>query len=132
MHPATVLCRWAATVALCAGLSGTAVAAGGYVNLAEQSPGAKFNDDDMALMLGRVKQALRADQDGEMLEWKSVKTPASGSVTALDRFSAEGMACRRLRIHNAYGELKAEGVYRFCEKPGKGWKLVGPDKSPTK
>jgi len=90
-------------------------------------PATKFNDADHALMMGRINQALHADKDGETLEWKNDKTPASGSVTPLDRFTWEGLPCRRLRIHNAYGKLKAEGVYKFCEKPAGRWKLVGPD-----
>ena len=72
----------------------------------------------------------RALKDGETLDWKNDKTQASGSVTALNRLEWNGLACRRLRIYNAYGELKAKGVYKFCEKPAGKWKLVGPDESP--
>ena len=76
---------------------------------------------------GGSQRGARAEKDGETLEWKSDKTPASGSVTALDRLQWNGLACRRLRISNAYGDLKAQGVYKFCEKPAGQWKLVGPD-----
>lgn len=87
----------------------------------------KFNADDLALMQARIDQALAAEKDGDALAWKSAKTKASGSVTPLNRLSWSGMACRRLRIANAYDSLRGEGVYKFCEKPAGQWKLVGPD-----
>ncbi len=93
-------------------------------------PASSFNKDDTALMMARVDQALKAEKDGETLEWKNEATPASGSVTPLARFTADGLACRRLRIVNIYGSNKAQGVYRFCEKPAGKWKLVGPDPAP--
>ena len=90
-------------------------------------PGLKFNKDDQALMMARVNEALAADKDGDTLEWKSDKTPAAGSVTALARYQADGQPCRRLRIHNTYGEVKAQGVYKFCQLADRRWKLVGAD-----
>jgi surface antigen len=118
-----------AAAALCLGLSGAADAAGRQA-ATEGMPVTKFSDDDRAIMMTNVNQALRADKDGETLDWKNDKTPASGSVTALNRLEWNGMQCRRLRIHNAYGDLKAQGVYKFCEKPAGKWKLVGPDGTP--
>ena len=98
----------------------------GYDNF-NATPLAKFSKEDSAMMMARVDQALKAEKDGETLEWKNPATPASGSVTPLSRLTSNGLACRRLRVANAYGDLKAEGVYRFCEQsPGK-WKLIGPD-----
>jgi surface antigen len=110
--------------------SGPAHAVRGYDNFSN-TPVAKFSKEDSALMMTRVNQALKAEKDGETLEWKSEASPASGSVTPLARFSADGVACRRLRIVNVYGELKAQGVYRFCEKGAGKWKLVGPDAAPA-
>jgi len=94
----------------------------------KDGPGAKFNDDDFALMMGRVDTALKSPTEGEVLEWKSDKTPASGSVVPMNKLTSNGLSCRRLRITNVYGEQKAQGVYKFCEKPAGKWKLVGPDK----
>jgi hypothetical protein len=89
------------------------------------TPMSKFSKEDAALMMENVNRALKAEKDGDKLDWKSATTPASGSVTPLARFTADGLACRRLRVLNAYGELKNEGVYRFCEKPAGKWKLIG-------
>jgi hypothetical protein len=108
------------------GLAPAAHAVRGYDNF-NATPFAKFSKEDSALMMAKVDQALKAEKDGETLEWKNPATPASGSVTPLARFTADGLACRRLRVANAYGDLKAEGVYRFCEKPAGKWKLIGPD-----
>jgi surface antigen len=93
----------------------------------KNTPGSKFNDADIALMRARVVEALKSDKEGEVLEWKNDKTGSSGSVVPMNRLSWNGMDCRRLRIANAHADLKAQGVYKFCDKDGK-WKLVGPEK----
>ena len=107
-------------------LPAAAHAVRGYDNFTA-TPIAKFSKEDSALMMARVDPALKAEKDGEKLDWKNPATPASGSVTPLSRLTANGLPCRRLRVANAYGDLKAEGVYRFCEKPPGTWKLIGPD-----
>ena len=112
---------------LCIGL-GQPVQAQGTRAVRDAMPGLKFDKQDQALMMASVKQALGSDKEGEPLHWKSERTPAMGSVTPLARYEEGGMACRRLKIHNAFGEVKAEGVYRFCEKTAGNWKLVGPDR----
>ena len=117
----------ALTVASLLGLAaGAAQAVSGYDTF-NKMPASSFSKEDTALMMARVDQALKAEKDGETLEWKNDATPASGSVTPLARFTSDGLACRRLRIVNVYGSNKAQGVYRFCEKPPGKWKLVGPD-----
>jgi len=120
----------ALTVASLLGLAaGAAQAVSGYDTF-NKMPASSFSKEDTALMMARVDQALKAEKDGETLEWKSDATPASGSVTPLARFTSDGLACRRLRIVNVYGSNKAQGVYRFCEKPPGKWKLIGPDPAP--
>jgi len=94
----------------------------------KDGPGAKFNNDDLALMMARVDAALISPTEGDVLEWKNEKTPASGSVVPMNKLTWNGMSCRRLRITNVYGEQKAQSVYKFCEKPAGKWKLVGPEK----
>jgi surface antigen len=115
------------------GIAAICVALGGPAHAAKRQgateglPATKFNEADYALMMARVNEALRADKEGEVLAWKNEKTPASGSVTPLNRLEWQGLQCRRLQIYNAYGDLKAQGNYKFCEKPPGKWKLVGPD-----
>jgi hypothetical protein len=115
-----------AAAALIAFVPAAAHAVRGYDNF-NTTPMSKFSKEDSALMMAKVEQALKAEKDGETLEWKSAATLASGSVTPLARFTAEGMACRRLKVVNVYGALKNEGVYKFCEKPPGKWKLLGLD-----
>ena len=120
----------ALTIASLLGLTaGAAQAVSGYDTF-NKMPASSFSKEDTALMMARVDQALKAEKDGETLEWKNEATPASGSVTPLARFTSDGLACRRLRIVNVYGSNKAQGVYRFCEKPPGKWKLIGPDPAP--
>ena len=56
----------------------------------KDGPGAKFNDDDFALDDGaRRCTALKSPTEGEVLEWKSDKTPASGSVVPMNKLDLE-------------------------------------------
>ena len=48
--------------ALIAGLAGPALALGPQVGL-NDTPGARFNNDDLALMKARIDQGLKADKD---------------------------------------------------------------------
>jgi len=122
LRPTTI----AIAAALSLGISGMADAAKRQ-GATEGLPMTKFNEEDRAMMLAHVHQALGAEKEGETVEWKNDKTPASGSVKALNRLEWNGLACRRLQIRNVYGDLNAQGVYKFCEKPAGKWKLVGPD-----
>jgi surface antigen len=112
---------------LLAALSGPVHALGPQTGL-KDTPGSRFNADDYALMKAQVDVALKSETEGQVLEWKNDKTPASGSVVPMNRLTWNGLACRRLRITNTYAELKATGVYKFCEKPAGTWKLAGPEK----
>jgi surface antigen len=94
----------------------------------KDGPAAKYNDDDFALMMARVDAGLNSPTEGEVLTWKSEKTPASGSVVPMNRLTWNNLPCRRIRITTVYGEQKAQSVYKFCEKPAGKWKLVGPEK----
>lgn len=90
---------------------------------------ARFKAGDLALMKTTVNRALKEGRDGETLDWKNDKSPASGSATPLDRHRWKNLDCRRVRIVNVHGRLTEQGVYRFCEQPPGRWKLVGPARS---
>jgi len=86
----------------------------------------RFSPADQNLLRAQIDQAIASPQDGASFEWKSEKTRASGQVTALERNKSRGLDCRNLRIANAWGNLKDEGVYRFCKDAKGQWKLAGP------
>ncbi len=122
-HAVSAACGAALLVAFAA----PAHALGPQDNL-KNAPATNFNSDDIALMNARVQEALKSEKEGEVLEWKNDKTGASGSVVPMNRLTWNGLSCRRLRIANAFGDSKAQAVYKFCEKPPGTWKLVGPEK----
>jgi len=124
----TTIQRFRAMACSAALVAGAALPAHAIQFGLKDGPGAKFNNDDLALMMARVDTGLKSPTEGDVLDWKSDKTPASGSVVPLNKLTWNGMSCRRLRITNVYGEQKAQGVYKFCEKPAGKWKLVGPEK----
>jgi surface antigen len=85
----------------------------------KDGPGAKFNNDDTALMMARVDAGLKSPSEGEVLEWKNDKTPASGSVVPMNKLTWNGMSCRRLRITNVYGEQKGAGRLQVLREAGR-------------
>ncbi len=117
--------------ALCAVALFTALAAPAYAlgpqDGLKNTPGAKFNSEDIALMKAQVFAALKAEKDGETLAWKNDKTGASGTVVPMDRLTWNGLSCRRVRIANAFQGQTAQGVYKFCQKPPGTWKLAGEE-----
>jgi len=120
---------WWRAAACSAALVGATIAPAHAVQFGlKDGPGAKFNDDDFALMMARVDTALKSPTEGEVLDWKSDKTPASGSVVPMNKLTWNNLSCRRVRITTVYAEQKAQSVYKFCEKPAGKWKLVGPEK----
>jgi surface antigen len=121
--------QWWRAAGVSAALVGATVAPAHAIQFGlKDGPAAKFNDDDFALMMARVDTGLKSPTEGETLEWKSAKTPASGSVVPMNKLTWNGMSCRRIRITNVYDQQKEQGVYKFCEKPAGKWKLVGPEK----
>jgi surface antigen len=113
---------------LMAALPGS-VQAAGEVPAFKDTVIARFNDQDQTMMLERIDAALKSGKEGETLAWQNDKTGASGTVTALNRLTWDGLDCRRVKITNRFKSSTGEGVYRFCEKPKGSWKLVGPDAS---
>lgn len=111
--------------ALLFALNGMAHAAGENA-VFKDTPMARFNADDLALMKAKVRQALGAEPGSETLAWKNDATKASGSVTPIDRHAWNEMSCRRVRITNTWARQTQDGAYRFCEKPAGRWKLSGP------
>jgi surface antigen len=113
-------------VALAAALAGPAHALGPQDGL-KNTPGAKFNSEDIALMKAQVFAALKSEKEGDPLEWKNDKTGASGTVVPMNHLTWNGLQCRRLRIANAFQGQTAQGVYKFCQKPPGTWKLAGEE-----
>lgn len=113
-------------VAVLAALAAPALALGPQDGL-KNTPGAKFNSEDIALMKAQVFAALKSEKEGEPLAWKNDKTGASGTVVPLNHLTWNGLECRRLRIANAFQGQTAQGVYKFCQKPPGTWKLAGEE-----
>jgi surface antigen len=113
-------------VLLAAWLPGN-VQAAGEVPAFKDTVIAKFNEQDLKIMLATVDKALVAPQDGQALDWRNAKTGASGTVTPMNRLTLDGLDCRRARIVNRFGSQTGEAIYRFCEKPKGQWKLLGPE-----
>jgi len=88
----------------------------------KNSPASKFNAADFKLMRANVDKALAGPPEGPALAWKNDKSGASGTVTP-DGVDTAAPACRKLRIANAYQQMKDEGVYTFCRGNTGQWKL---------
>lgn len=116
-----------AALSLLMALAAASALAAGEMAILKNTVVTRFNAADNALLQKAVDQALAAEQDGAVISWSNEKTRASGQVTALARYDAAGLACRKLRIRNEFGKRMDQADYKFCEKPAGQWKLVGPD-----
>jgi surface antigen len=94
-------------------LAAGSVQAAGEMAILKNTVVTRFNAADNALMKKAVDQALVAELDGAVFNWNNEKTRASGQVTALARYEAAGLACRKLRIRNEFGKRMDQADYKF-------------------
>jgi surface antigen len=89
----------------------------------KDSPGSKFNDQDMAMFWDTIKKALNESPDGTTTEWKNTKTGSSGTVTPLDTIQQKSGKCRNLHFNNSYKSLRGEDTVILCQQANGDWKV---------
>ena len=98
-----------------------AAAAQSSLGFLKDSPISYFNGDDTTLLKNNAYAVLDSKAQGAKGQWSNPKTGHSGEAEVLEAFSADGMACKRLRVANAAKGVKSEATYALCNYPGKGW-----------
>jgi hypothetical protein len=98
----------------------------GNLSFLENTSVARFNDEDVSLMMKNVEQVLESTSHVSKQEWSNPKTGAAGFAETRGQFTAaDGTLCKRLRVGNkARGVATAgESNYTVCKYPDRGWTL---------
>ncbi len=117
--------RWfpALLVAALAAASPAAMALN-WVPLLKNSPGERFDDDDLHLFLNTARKAVAEAPDNQTVSWENPNTKHHGDITVLKSYQKDGRACKRVRIRNEADGRKASSLVDACQVDGK-WRLVG-------
>jgi hypothetical protein len=124
--------RWLAAATLIAGCAAVITAAAGNLSFLADSPVARFNSDDMALMRGAANKVLDAPDANSQQSWSNPRTGASGMAQVRGQFTAaNGTPCRRLRIVNRIRGLESDATYTVCKTADQGW-IFNADAAPAR
>src|SRR4051812_27373325 len=122
-HPSapSPITRTAFTLLVCVSLlvlGATSPLAGAQgVRSIQDSPLAKFSDEDIQLMQGAIQHAL---DSGEKTQWNNDETGSAGSATPS---AGSRQDCRMLVVENRHKSQVGSTKYQFC-KVGGAWKAV--------
>lgn len=104
-------------------LSPPVVAAG--LGFLKNSPIYYFTQADLKLMNEAALAVLDAPEPDALREWRNPRTGYSGKVQSLGNFrSAEGQACRKVKVWNQAKGIESEAVYPVCKDARGEWRLA--------
>jgi hypothetical protein len=93
-----------------------------------QSSRTGLRGDDLTLMGNAASQLYQQDTvaDGAASHWSSTKTGDSGTVTVLQSFEKEGMACRKVRYVIRLRGVTGRRTYtvNWCKTASGEWKIA--------
>jgi hypothetical protein len=116
--PTTRFARALMVGALLLGVGATSLPASAQgVRSMQDSPLAKFSDEDIQLMNGAVQHAL---DSGEKTQWKNDETGSRGTATPS---AGSREDCKVLVVENQHKSQVGVTKYQFC-KVGGAWKAV--------
>jgi len=103
---------------------GAGGAAAQNLGFLQDSPVARMNREDTAMLARNYQQALESLPDGHTNAWTNPKTGSSGTATPLKTTKDKGMTCRLLEMTNHAGGMSGRSEWTFC-KTKDGWKTSG-------
>jgi surface antigen len=93
-----------------------------------QSSRTQLRGDDQKLMSAAASQLYQQEtvSSGSASHWSNPKTGDSGTVTVLQSFEKEGMACRKVRYVIRLRGVTGQRVYtaNWCKTASGEWKLA--------
>ncbi|HET9042014.1 MAG TPA: RT0821/Lpp0805 family surface protein [Burkholderiales bacterium] len=108
-------------VSIALGAGGAAAQNLGFL---QDSPVARMNREDTAMLARNYQQALDALPDGHTNTWTNPKTGSSGTATPLKTMREKGTTCRVLEITNYAAGQSGRSEWTFC-KTKDGWRTSG-------
>lgn len=94
-----------------------------WYDMLEDTPFAKFEEDDLQLFLAASRKALNETPDNQPVRWENPATGNRGELTVLQTFASKGLPCKRVRVTNEAAGRKSTNDLQACRVDGK-WKLV--------
>lgn len=85
---------------------------------------ARFNEQDIDMMIETLEQTLEHGKDGVVVEWENPKTRNHGSVTPLNSKIHEGFHCRDADIKNFAGTFTGRTIRLMCKTDDGSWRVV--------
>ena len=124
--------RRLAAAMLIAGCTAVITASAGNLSFLADSPIARFNSDDRALMREAANKVLDSPDANSQESWSNPKTRASGMAQVRGQFTAaNGMPCRRLRIVNRARGLESDATFTVCKSADGDW-IFNADAAPAR
>lgn len=88
------------------------------------SPINYFTDEDNAIALEHVRDALNNRDNGEVVRWQNDATGAEGEYTLLKTYQHDGATCRQVKVTHAVKKLRQTGTYTLCQNAEGKWQLA--------
>ncbi len=111
------------------------VAEGAYADnwtFLKETPIAKFDDEDVRLLLDAANAAVADAATPAQRQWKNERTGHYGELRTLASFAGpNGAHCKRLRVTNHASGRESKATYTLCDLPPKGWQWVPSDFAPA-
>ena len=95
-----------------------------WVPLLKNSPGERFDEDDLHLFLTTARKVVNEAADNQTVSWENPETKHHGDLTILKSYQKDGRTCKRVRVRNEADGRKASNVVDACKIEGK-WRLIG-------
>ena len=111
-------------IALLASLAACPALALNWVPLLKNSPGERFDDEDLQLFITTARKVVNEAPDNKTVSWENPDTKHHGDFTILKTFQKDGRTCKRVRVRNEADGRKASNVVDACQVDGK-WRLIG-------
>lgn len=88
------------------------------------TPLAKMNEEDFAIYVEAMEDALNNTPDGEVRFWENSKTGSHGFLIPLRSGMIEGMHCRLMEINNSVADKRGRFHFNFCEQEKGVWVIL--------
>jgi surface antigen len=95
-----------------------------WVPLLKNSPGERFDDEDLQLFITTARRVVNEVPDNQTVGWENPDTKHHGDFTILKSYQKDGRACKRVRVRNEADGRKASSVVDACKVDGR-WRLIG-------
>ena len=111
-------------IVLLASLAASPALALNWVPLLKNSPGERFDDEDLQLFIVTARKVVNEAPDNQTVNWENPDTKHHGDFTILKSFEKDGQTCKRVRVRNEADGRKASSVVDACKVESK-WRLIG-------